>query len=538
MRDQGIGSWTARRARKTPHRVAASAGERTVTYAELERRVVRLAHGLAGLGVSRGDRVAYLGPNDPTFLETLFATGRLGAVFVPLNTRLAAPELAYCLLDSGARLLVHADLEVIPALRRLAGPGTWVSLSAAEAGGPAAGGDAGGGRRYDDLLAAGGDAPLDEPVTLEDTAIIMYTSGTTGRPKGAMLSHGNITWNAVNVVVDADLRPDEVTLVTAPMFHTAALNMSALPTLLKGGRLVIEAGFEPERAIDLIERERVTCLFGVPAMYAAISHSPRWQTADLSSVRNMLCGGAPVPEPLIHTYLERGLSFIQGYGMTEASPGALLLDRDRVHEKAGSAGYPHFFTDVRVVRPDLSDPDPSDPDPSDPDPSDESRLSDVEVGEKGEIVVQGPNVMRGYWQRPVETAESMSGGWFHTGDVAVVDADGAVYVVDRVKDMIISGGENIYPAEVESALHEHPAVRDCAVVGVPDPRWGEVGRAAVVLGPGESLTVEQMREFLTGRLARYKIPHFLVVLDELPRNASGKIVRRQLRAGEADGGAR
>lgn len=513
MRDQGIGSWTARRARKTPERIATLAARRTQTYAQLDDRVVRLAHGLAGLGVGRGDRVAYLGLNHPSFLETMFATARLGAVFVPLNTRLAAPELAYCLADSGTGVLVHGDLDVLPALRELALPSHWVRLpGVAEPEQPV--GAEGAAERYEELIVRGGDAPLDEPVSLEDTCIIMYTSGTTGRPKGAMLTHGNITWNAVNVVVDADIRADEVTLVTAPMFHTAALNMSAMPTLLKGGRLVIEPGFEVERAIDLIEGEGVTCLFGVPAMYSAIVQSPRWNGADLSSVRNMLCGGAPVPEPLIRAYLQRGLSFIQGYGMTEASPGTLLLDRDRAEVKAGSAGYPHFFTDVRVVRPDMTD---------------------VAVGEKGEIVVQGPNIMAGYWQRPDATAASMSGEWFHTGDAAVVDADGAVFVVDRIKDMIISGGENIYPAEVESALHEHPAVRDCAVIGVQDARWGEVGKAVVVLVPGEELTAEAMREFLTGRLARYKIPQRLAVVDELPRNASGKILRKHLREGASAG---
>ena len=253
----------------------------------------------------------------------------------------------------------------------------------------------------------------------------------------------------------------------------------------------------------------MTCLFGVPAMYAAIRQSPRWAEADLTRVRNLLCGGAPVPEPLIRSYTDRGLSFIQGYGMTETAPGALLLDRDRAQTKLGSAGYPHFFTDVKVVR---------------------SNGAEVGVGEKGEIVVQGPNVMAGYWQNPQATASSLVDGWFRTGDVAVVDADGAVYVVDRIKDMIISGGENVYPAEVESALHEHPAVQDCAVVGVPDEKWGEVGRAIVVLAPDARLTVGQMREFLTDRLARYKIPRSLTVVEALPRNASGKILRKDLRA--------
>ncbi|HET9656894.1 MAG TPA: long-chain fatty acid--CoA ligase [Kineosporiaceae bacterium] len=519
MRNQGIGSWTARRARKTPRSVAMVSGDQQWTYAELESRVAALARGLAELGIGAGDRVGYLGPNHPTFLETLFALGRLGAVFVPLNTRLAAPELAYQLQDSGSRALVcsgsPAVADAAAGLARTVGLKHWIALPGALEQPPVEGALV----AYEDLITggsagAGGDTGPEQSelpdlaVGLDDVCIIMYTSGTTGRPKGATLTHGNITWNAVNVLVDADFRDDEVTLVTAPMFHTAALNMSLLPTLLKGGRVVIEPGFEPERAVDLIETAGVTCLFGVPAMYASILQSPRWAQVDLSRVRNLLCGGAPVPEPLIRAYTERGLSFIQGYGMTETSPGALLLDRDRVQTKLGSAGYPHFFTDVKVVRPDGSE---------------------VGVGEKGEIVVQGPNVMAGYWQNPQATATSLVDGWFHTGDVAVVDTDGAVYVVDRIKDMIISGGENIYPAEVESALHEHPAVLDCAVIGVPDEKWGEVGRAVVVLVPGQEFTVEQMREFLTERLARYKIPRSLSVVEALPRNASGKILRKNLR---------
>ena len=271
----------------------------------------------------------------------------------------------------------------------------------------------------------------------------MYTSGTTGRAKGAVLSHGNITWNSVNVLVDTDLTGDEVTLVVAPLFHTAGLNMICLPTLLKGGTVILEPAFDPGRVLDLIRQHRVTLMFAVPAMYNLIADHPDWPAADLSSLRTIMCGGAPVPERTIHTYLARGLAFIQGYGMTEASPGALLLDRSQVLTKAGSAGVPHFFTQVRVVRPDLTDAAP---------------------GEKGEIVVAGPNVMLGYWGRPEATADAFADGgdWFRSGDVAVADEDGNVFVVDRVKDMIISGGENIYPAEVESALGGHPGGRRSA----------------------------------------------------------------------------
>jgi fatty-acyl-CoA synthase len=344
----------------------------------------------------------------------------------------------------------------------------------------------------------------------DDPCMIMYTSGTTGQPKGAVLSHANITWNSLNVLVDTDLASDEITLVTAPLFHTAALNMTCLPTLLKGGRVVIEPGFDAERMLDLIESQGVTCLFGVPTMFAAVAESPRWGTADLSSVRTLMCGGSPVPKALIDVYLRRGLSFIQGYGMTEASPGTLLLDREMSAVKAGSAGVPHFFTDVRLVGPDGQP---------------------VEIGNPGEVHVAGPNVSTGYWRRPEEAHTTFAGGWLRTGDIAVLDKDGYAYIIDRVKDMYISGGENVYPAEVEQLLHGHPAVADCAVIGVPDEKWGEVGKALIVPAADVESDPRVVLDFLASRLARYKVPRSVEFVDALPRNASGKILKSQLRAG-------
>jgi fatty-acyl-CoA synthase len=499
--NQGIGSWPARRARKTPDRVAVVHDEQTWTYGELHERVLRLAHALRALGTGRGDRIAYLGPNHPAFLETLFAAGVLGAVFVPLNTRLAAPELAYNLTDSGSTVLVHApdqaraaraaaDEAHVPHRIALDGPGE-------------------GALGYEEFLAGGGTDPLDETVAPEDPCMIMYTSGTTGRPKGAVLSHANITWNSLNVLVDTDLAGDEVTLVVAPLFHTAGLNMTCLPTLLKGGRVVLLGAFDAGRVLEIVESRRVTYMFGVPTMYDAMAAHPRWATTDLSGLRTLSCGGAPVPARTIETYLARGLAFSQGYGMTEASPGVLFLDREQTSAKAGSAGVPHFFTDVRVVLPDGSDAGP---------------------GERGEILVHGPNVMTGYWGRPEDTEAAFADGrWLRTGDVARTDADGYAYIVDRVKDMFVSGGENVYPAEVEDVLLTHPAVAECAVIGVPDPVWGEVGRAVVVLRPGAHADEDDILGHLRGRLAKYKIPKSLVVTESLPRTASGKIVKPAVR---------
>lgn len=343
MRNEGLGSWPARRARKTPHRTALIHGDDTVRYAELHTRTTKLAHALRALGVRGGDRIAYLGPNHPSYLETLFAAGLLGAVFVPLNPRLAGPEIAHQLGDSGARVLIHAPAPTGPD----AGPpdGTDVRTSIEV------------GRPYEELIADASDEPIDQPVTADDLCLIMYTSGTTGRPKGAMLTHGNLTWNAVNVLVDHDLTADERALVCAPLFHTAGLNMLTLPVLLKGGTCVLTRSFDPAATFDLIERHRITFMFGVPTMFDLVARHPRWADADLSSLRILTCGGAPVPTPLIAAYQERGLTFLQGYGMTEAAPGTLFLDAEHAVSKAGSAGVPHFFSDVRVVRPDFTQAD-------------------------------------------------------------------------------------------------------------------------------------------------------------------------------------
>ncbi|MBK3647064.1 o-succinylbenzoate--CoA ligase [Streptomyces sp. MBT33] len=494
MRNEGLGSWPARRARKTPHRTALIHGGTSLTYARLYERTTRLAHALRARGVRRGDRIAYLGPNHPAYLETLFAAGTLGAVFVPLNTRLAGPEIAFQLADSGAKALVygpsHAGL--VAGLPGDTDVRTYIEVGA----------------EYEEAVAAAPYEPVDQTVLPDDTCIIMYTSGTTGRPKGAMLTHGNLTWNAVNVLVDTDLIADERALVSAPLFHTAGLNMLTLPVLLKGGTCVLVEAFDSEATFDLIEEHRITFMFGVPTMFEQVARHPRWPSADLSSLRILTCGGSPVPSPLIAAYQERGLTFLQGYGMTEASPGTLFLDAEHAVGKAGSAGVPHFFSDVRVVRPDLTP---------------------VDVDETGEVVVRGPHVMPGYWGLPEETAASFADGWFRSGDAARIDEDGYVFIVDRIKDMIISGGENVYPAEIEDQLLAHPDIVECAVIGVPDDKWGEVPRAVVVPREGASIDPDEVLASLAGRLAKYKIPKSVVLADELPRTASGKLLKSRVR---------
>jgi len=486
----------------TPGKVALIQAGRSRTYAELAENTTRRAHGLAARGVSRGDRVAFLGQNSVELVETMFATAKLGAVFIPLNTRLAPPETAYILTDSGASLLIWAPgfehVVSAPELARL--PLDLVPADRVGRGAPSARQP----ERPEPI-----DEPIDEPIGHDDLFMIQYTSGTTGRPKGVMLTHGNIIWNVYNLLVDVDVRSDEVALVTAPLFHTAALNQVLFPTLLKGGTALIEARFDPDRAIGLIEEYGVTLLFGVTSMYLALTQSPRWPQAGLGTLRSALSGGAPLPVTLLQTYLDRGLMIVQGYGLTETSPGATMLRAADGVRKIGSAGTACFFTDVRVVTPDLED---------------------VAAGERGEVLVQGPNVTPGYWQQPAVSQAAFAGDrWLHTGDLAQVDDEGYLYIVDRLKDVIISGGENVYPAEVEQALYAHPAVAECAVIGVPDATWGEAGRAIVVRHDGQQVTEAELIAHLDGRLAQYKIPKSVVFVAQLPHTASGKLVKRDLR---------
>ncbi|HEX9086232.1 MAG TPA: long-chain fatty acid--CoA ligase [Arthrobacter sp.] len=517
MENFGIGSWLQRRRPKSGSKTALISGDREVSYEQFADRTVRLANALRDRGVAKGDRVAYLGENHPSFLETLFACGTLGAIFVPLNTRLAPPEIQFQLQDCGAVGLVHAGSLRDLAARGAAGTAVKTLIvipDHADAGSnPVAPGGAteapAAVEDFEDLVASGSDQPLDEPVTLDDGAMILYTSGTTGRPKGALLTHGNVTWNCINVIVDFDFSSHDVALMISPMFHVASLDMGVLPTLLKGGTVVLEPKFDPGRTLELIERHRATTISGVPTTYQMLAEHPAWATADLSSLNKLTCGGSAVPMRVLEAYEARGLRFSNGYGMTETAPGATTLPAARSRDKAGSAGLPHFFTDVRITGFDGSTAAP---------------------GTVGEIQIKGPNVIPGYWNRADATAEAYAeGGWFKSGDMGYKDDDGFVFVSDRIKDMIISGGENIYPAEVEQAITELEAVGSVAVIGVPDEKWGEVPRAVVLLREGAQLTEEQLRRHLEGRLARYKIPKSVVFVDEMPRTASGKIKKADLR---------
>jgi fatty-acyl-CoA synthase len=468
-----------------------------LSFAQVHDRVLRRAADLRAKGVRHGDRVAYLGPNHPAQIETLLACLRLGAVFIPLNWRLTGAELDYQLATAEvSRLIVdHEFLSTVEALNSGV-PFETMRWEATPAQGP---------------------APEVPAVELDGSApaLILFTSGTTGRPKGAVLTHANILWNAFNLLLNTDLTADDSTLVAAPLFHVAALNQQVMTSFIRGGSIVIEAKWSVDAVFDHIETRRLTWLFGVTTMLAGLTQSPRWTTTDLSSVRFVNSGGAPVPVALIDDYQARDIMFCQAYGLTETAPGCTFLTAQEARSRPGSAGKAVPFTEVDVR---------------------DASGNSCNPGIRGEIVVRGPNVMAGYWNNEAATAAAFSpGGWFHTGDIGYLDEDGFLFIVDRLKDMFISGGENVYPAEIESALFAHPEVNEAAVVAAADEKWGEVGHAFVVAAPQTAPTPEELRAFLTERLAKYKVPKFFDIVDSLPRTGSGKVNKVPLRRTQALG---
>ena len=505
--DIGLGNWMYQRALRTPERKALSFEGQTWTYAQLQDRIDRLASALKEQGLCKGDRVGFLGLNQPAFFETLFAAARLGAIFVPLNFRLTGPELDYVINDAGLQSLVvdapHRAL--IDGLReRLPVRRYWAAEQAAAQ-------TVNGWLSLPDAIATHTPLAAGVPVDGEDVAVIMYTSGTTGRPKGAMLTHGNIWWNNANGMLTIDFLETDVSLTVAPLFHIGGLNVSTLITWQKGGHLVLHRGFDPQRFLDDVAAYRVTTTFAVPAMLLFLSQHPGFASADLSSLRLVTCGGAPVPKPLLELYAARGIPINQGYGLTETSPMVTFLTPEWGMAKVGSAGRTPLFSELKLV--------------------DAEGRTLTEPMARGEVLTRGPNIMRGYWNKPEATAAAIDAeGWFHTGDIGYLDADGFLYIADRLKDMVISGGENVYPAEVESQLYSHPAIAEIAIVGLPDPQWGELVAAVVALKPGATLNLDELRAYGEERLARYKLPKRLEIVPTLPRNPAGKVLKYQLRA--------
>ena len=499
-----LAAWFTSRARATPERPAITFEGSTQTFGQLDERIRRLGAALLAGGVRPGDRVAFLGDNQPQILEGLFASAAVGTVYVPLNFRCTGPELAYMIGDAGVHTLLVDDAHrsTIDAVRGdLGDVQRFIGVD-----GPADGWEI-----WEELVAAA--EPLAEllPAPAEECAVIMYTSGTTGKPKGAMLSHAGLWWNNVNFLTTMDLAYNDVSLVIAPLFHIGALNVTTLATWIKAGRLVIHRAFDPGTALQAIVEHHITTMFGVPAMFQFMAAHPTFAVSDLSSLRTCVCGGAPLPEGLIRTYLGRDIDFAQGYGLTEASRMLCFLTPEYALSKLGSTGRPPMFCEVSLLDPDGR------------------HIAQPNV--VGEVCAPGPIVMLGYHENPEATADAIDAdGWPHTGDGAYRDADGFYYISDRIKDMIISGGENIYPAEIESILYDHPSIAETAVIGVNDEQWGEAVCAVVALTPGTPApTLQELRDFVGQRLARYKLPKRLEIIDALPRNTTGKVLKVELR---------
>jgi fatty-acyl-CoA synthase len=511
MMDTYAGDWTPAATRLFTGRDAIicpptePGGEvRRLTYDALADAVDHMARVLVHLGIEQGDRVAVLAKNRCEHFALLYACARLGALYVPFNWRLAEPELAFLLDDTEASVLFFDD-DFAYVAGKLCATRTTRSV--------ALDGDLDDERapieeRLQDLLelTRRHPSPPQARLTLDDAWIVLYTSGTTGRPKGALLPYRQVIFNALNTMVALDLTGADKTITYTPLFHTGALHVLSTPLLMCGGSFVLTEGFDPEQCLQICEDEGVTILFGVPTTFEMMSHSAAFARTDLSKVRAALCGGAPCPLSLIETWADKGVLFKQGYGLTEVGPNCLNLRVEDVRRKLGSAGRENLHIRSKIL---------------------DEQGEAIEGPGKGELVLGGPCVCLGYWRRPDSTAAAFTDdGFFKTGDIVERDEEGFFRIVGRAKDMFISGGENVYPAEVERALGDFPTVRACAVVGVPDARWGEVGRAYVELsGP---IDAGALRTFLKERLASYKVPKELCVLKELPRNASGKVVKHLL----------
>ncbi|RJX28831.1 MAG: long-chain-fatty-acid--CoA ligase [Desulfarculus sp.] len=501
-----------------PQREAVVEGELRLTYQQFGRRTAALARALAGLGLAKGQVAAIIAPNVHQYLEAYYACAALGVVLNPINFRLAAREMAFILADSGAQvLLAHTDFAQAAALALADCPQVRHLIWIGEGPCPPVGREA---SAYEELLAGqpGRMPPCPELVS-DDLAHLYYTSGTTGKPKGVMLTQGNVTFHALSAVAELKLTDADTWIHVAPLFHLADAWATFAITWV-GGRHVCVPYFEAEQVLAAIARERVSISNMIPTMLNLMVNHPRVGEFDYSSLRCILSGGAPIaPETVKKIVDTLGCDYIQTYGMTETSP-YLTVSILKEHLKQLPAaeqlriksrtGRPFMGVELKVVRSDGAEIAPDDQ-------------------EVGEIIVRGPIVTPGYWNRPQATAEAIVDGWLHTGDLAVIDAEGYVNIVDRKKDMIITGGENVYSTEVEYALYEHPGVLECAVIGVPDEKWGEAVKAVVVCRPGHQPGPEELIAFVKDRLARYKAPKSVEFVAEIPKTGSGKIYKKGLK---------
>jgi fatty-acyl-CoA synthase len=484
--------WLEHRARLTPNRTAVIDGETGEhwNYDEMNQRACRLAKHLRTLGVSKGDRIALLSPNHISYFDLIFACGKLGAIFVPLNWRLSISELAYMIGDCAPKILAYHDqmktlTEGLEVAHRLEVDG----------------------QVYHQVTDSG--ELLLSSVSLDwlDPLAIIYTGGTTGKPKGVVLTHQSIVWNSINTILSWNLTSEDITPTYLPMFHTGGLNALSIPILHMGGTVVIARDFHPEKAIQLINRERCTIALMVPTMYHMMIQSESFYETDFPTMHTFLSGGAPCPHAIYDVFEKKNLVFKEGYGLTEAGPNNFYMNPQEVRGRRGSVGKPMMYNQIKMMV---------------------TEEAEAAPGEVGEIWIRGNHLFDHYWNNSDATSEALVDGWLRTGDLGKQDEDGYVYIVGRKKEMIITGGENVYPLEVEHSISEHDAVDAVAVVGLPDLKWGEIVTAIVVLRKGATLTAEQLKEHCSAKLGKYKVPKKIVFADELPKTPVGKIDKKEI----------
>ena len=501
------GDWIGRWGRSFPEKEALVdvIENRRYTYGQLAEDVNRMANFLRlELAIGRGDRVACLSFNRAEYIKLFLALSRLGAILVPLNFRLAPAEFIYFLEDATPKAIFFdkAHQESVDGFKSKSDLKHYVCFDEDDTVGKSLP------KVWETLSTA---PPSEVEIGPDDPQLIIYTSGTTGLPKGVILTHGMLTWNAINTNIGWDLRSEDKTILHAAMFYTAGWNVFTLPLFHCRAVNILIQSFDADLILDLFEREGVTVFFGVPTMFHMLMASPKFASTDFSKVRFMVSGGAPLGQDILETFkIQKSIRIWEGYGLTEAGPNNFIANG-----KLGTVGHPMPHVDVKIVDP---------------------AGNEVPAGAEGEILLRGPHICAGYWHKPEATAKAFTGRWLKTGDFGRVDSDGHHAIVGRLKDMIISGGANIYPAEIERAIETHPAIAGVAVIGVPDPKWGEVGKAIVELHPGSTLSFEDLQDFLSDRLGKFKIPKYMAVVDELPRTAASAKVQKFLLK-EQHGGA-
>lgn len=502
--DNNIGQFLAKRAFLNPDLEAVfdHASARRFSFSELNARANRFAHTAQNEGIGKGDRVAILMMNSVEFLEAFFGLAKIGAIVVPLNWRLVADELEYIIANAGAKMLLFSSeySEQAIALQARTTPiNSWIEVGESACSAPFV-------RNYDELVSA---ASTLEPVLAadgDDLLFIMYTSGTTGLPKGVVHSHNTMTWALITITSTADARFKDRYILALPMFHVGALT-PVLANIYRGISTVVMRQFVPKIMWELIESERITITLAVPAMLNFMLQVPNFEQYDYSQLRWIMSGATPVPVTLMQRYAELGIEIHQVYGLTESAGAGCVVSPDDALSRIGTTGKAFFHTEVRVV---------------------DASGRDVAPGEPGEVIIRAPHNMLGYWNNPVATAETIRDGWLHTGDIALMDADGFITIHDRIKDMLISGGENVYPAEIEDTILGLDGVSEVAVIGQASERWGE-SPLAIVVRKNESLSAAQILQYCDGRLARFKLPKAVEFVSEIPRNPTGKALKRILR---------